>query len=173
MFLARRVCSLITSTSMGGIRCPFHRRKKQGPQSHAWAASGYRAREYQPHLFVEDLIALRELFLREIGHPRWAIIYGQSLGGHIVVDTLELHPGLYQGGLAECGLVDGIGIAGRDEQVVITHRLQATGESSQACAGLAGAARTHYQDALASHRQRGCINQSPAPRRRGSMTTRC
>ena len=57
------------------------------------------------------MIALRELFLREIGQPRWAIIYGQSLGGHIVVATLELHPGLYQGGLAECGLVDGIGIA--------------------------------------------------------------
>ena len=80
-------------------------------EGHAWAASGYRGREYQPHLFIEDLIALRELFLREIGHPRWAIIYGQSMGGHIAVATLELHPGLYQGGLAECGLVDGIGIA--------------------------------------------------------------
>jgi hypothetical protein len=33
-------------------------------EGHAWAASGYRAREYQPHLFIEDLIALRELFLR-------------------------------------------------------------------------------------------------------------
>jgi pimeloyl-ACP methyl ester carboxylesterase len=80
-------------------------------EGHAWAASGYRDREYRPHLFIADLLALRELFLREIGHPRWAIIYGQSMGGHIVVATLELHPGLYQGGLAECGLVDGIGIA--------------------------------------------------------------
>jgi pimeloyl-ACP methyl ester carboxylesterase len=78
---------------------------------HAWIASGYRAREYQPHLFIEDLVALRELFLKEIGQPRWAIIYGQSMGGHIVVATLELRLGLYQGGLAECGLVDGIGIA--------------------------------------------------------------
>jgi pimeloyl-ACP methyl ester carboxylesterase len=80
-------------------------------QGHAWIASGYRAREYQPHLFIEDLVALRELFLKEIGQPRWAIIYGQSMGGHIVVATLELRLGLYQGGLAECGLVDGIGIA--------------------------------------------------------------
>jgi len=80
-------------------------------EGHAWIASGYRAREYRPHLFIEDLIALRELFLREIGQPRWTIIYGQSMGGHIVVASLELHPGLYQGGLAECGLVDGIGIA--------------------------------------------------------------
>jgi len=78
---------------------------------HAWISSGYRAREYQPHLFIEDLVALRELFLKEIGRPRWTIIYGQSMGGHIVVASLELRPGLYQGGLAECGLVDGIGIA--------------------------------------------------------------
>jgi pimeloyl-ACP methyl ester carboxylesterase len=78
---------------------------------HAWIASGYRAREYQPHLFIEDLVALRELFLKEIGQPRWSIISGQSMGGHIVTASLELRPGLYQGGLSECGLVDGIGIA--------------------------------------------------------------
>jgi pimeloyl-ACP methyl ester carboxylesterase len=80
-------------------------------EGHAWIASGYRAREYQPHLFIEDLVALRELFLNEIGRPRWTIIYGQSMGGHIAVASLELRPGLYQGGLAECGLVDGISIA--------------------------------------------------------------
>jgi pimeloyl-ACP methyl ester carboxylesterase len=80
-------------------------------KGHAWIASGYRAREYQPHLFIEDLVALRELFLKEVGRPRWSIVYGQSMGGHIVVASLELRPELYQGGLAECGLVDGIGIA--------------------------------------------------------------
>ena len=80
-------------------------------QGHAWIASGYRAREYQPHLFIEDLIALRDLFLREVGRPRWTIIYGQSMGGHIITASLEQRPELYQGGLAECGLVDGIGIA--------------------------------------------------------------
>jgi alpha-beta hydrolase superfamily lysophospholipase len=78
---------------------------------HAWAASGYRAREYRPDWFIEDLVALRDLFVNDIGRPRWTIIYGQSLGGHIVVASLELRAGLYQGGLAECGLVDGIGIA--------------------------------------------------------------
>jgi pimeloyl-ACP methyl ester carboxylesterase len=80
-------------------------------QGHAWIASGYRAREYQPHLFIEDLVALRELFLKDVGQPRWTIIYGQSMGGHIAVASLELRPNLYQGGLVECGLVDGIGIA--------------------------------------------------------------
>jgi pimeloyl-ACP methyl ester carboxylesterase len=78
---------------------------------HAWIASGYRAREYQPHLFIDDLVALRELFVKEMGPPRWSILYGQSMGGHIAVSSLELRPGLYQGALAECGLVDGIGIA--------------------------------------------------------------
>ena len=80
-------------------------------EGHAWAASGYRASEYHPHLFIEDLVALRELFAKEIGKPRWMIIYGLSMGGHIAVASLELRPGLYQGGLTECGLVDGIGIA--------------------------------------------------------------
>jgi dienelactone hydrolase len=80
-------------------------------RGHAWIASGYRAREYRPDLALEDLVALRELFLKAIGPPRWTIIYGQSMGGHVVVASLELRPGLYQGGLAECGLVDGIGIA--------------------------------------------------------------
>ena len=78
---------------------------------HAWIASGYRAREYRPDLAVDDLLALRELFLKEVGRPRWSIVYGTSMGGQIAVASLELQPGVYQGGFAECGLVDGIGIA--------------------------------------------------------------
>src|SRR5262249_38089507 len=50
-------------------------------------------------------------FVQEFGRPRWSIIYGQSMGGHIAVASLDLHPGVYQGGLTECGLVDGISIA--------------------------------------------------------------
>ena len=94
-------------------RARSSRRRSQATSS-AKVTRGSRpaiAREYQPHLFIEDLAALRELFLKEIGQPRWSIIYGQSMGGHIVVASLELQPGLYQGGLAECGLVDGISIA--------------------------------------------------------------
>jgi hypothetical protein len=79
-------------------------------EGHAWIASGFRAREYQAHLFIEDLVALRELFLKAVGPPRWTIAYGQAMGGHIVVASLELQPRLYQGGLVECGPVDGIGI---------------------------------------------------------------
>lgn len=78
---------------------------------HAWIASGYREREYRPDVAVEDLLALHALFVKEFGRPRWSVIYGQSMGGHITVASLELHPGVYQGGLTECGLVDGISIA--------------------------------------------------------------
>jgi dienelactone hydrolase len=80
-------------------------------EGHAWIASGYRAREYRPDVAIEDLNALREFFRKEIGTPRWTIIYGQSMGGHIVVASLEQWPGRYQGGMAECGVVDGISVA--------------------------------------------------------------
>lgn len=42
--------------------------------------------------------------------PRWTILYGDSMGGHVVVAGLETHPTLFQGGLAECGVVDGVGL---------------------------------------------------------------
>lgn len=33
------------------------------------------------------------------------------MGGHVAIASLELHPGLYQGALIECGIIDGIGLA--------------------------------------------------------------
>jgi len=75
---------------------------------YAWAASSYRDKGYIPHLAVEDMLALRRVFEREVGRPRWTILYGQSMGGHVVTASLELHPGMYQAALAECGGVDGI-----------------------------------------------------------------
>lgn len=76
---------------------------------YAWAASGYRSGGFRPDWFLADTIALRERFIREFGRPRWTIVYGQSMGGHVVVASLELHPEVYQGGLAECGNIDGVG----------------------------------------------------------------
>jgi hypothetical protein len=77
---------------------------------YAWAASGYRSRGYRPDWFLADTLALREHFIREFGRPRWTIIHGQSMGGHIGIASLELHPEIYQGGLLECGVVDGVGL---------------------------------------------------------------
>jgi len=36
--------------------------------------------------------------------------HGQSMGGHFAIGSLELHPGVYQGALLECGVIDGVGI---------------------------------------------------------------
>ena len=80
-------------------------------QGYALATSSYRDEGYQVDWFVDDMRALRELFIREVRRPRWTIIHGQSMGGHVAIASLELHPGLYQGALIECGVIDGVGIA--------------------------------------------------------------
>jgi pimeloyl-ACP methyl ester carboxylesterase len=77
---------------------------------YAFATSGYRATTYRPDWFLEDLVAVRALFVEKFGTPRWTILYGDSMGGHVVVAGLETHPTLFQGGMAECGVVDGVGL---------------------------------------------------------------
>jgi len=79
-------------------------------RGYAWAATGYRSIGYRVEWFMEDVRALRERFIREVGQPRWTILHGQSLGGHVTIASLELYPDLYQGGLIECGIIDGIGL---------------------------------------------------------------
>ena len=81
-----------------------------GEHGYAWAASGYRSRGYRPDWFVLDTLALRDRFIKEFGQPRWTIIHGQSMGGHVAIASLELHPEIYQGGFIECGVVEGVGL---------------------------------------------------------------
>ena len=50
---------------------------------YAWASSGYRSKGYRPDLFLLDLLALRAQFIERFGQPRWTIIHGQSMGGHV------------------------------------------------------------------------------------------
>jgi pimeloyl-ACP methyl ester carboxylesterase len=78
---------------------------------YAWAASSYRSGGYRPDWFLVDTLQVRDLFIREVGRPRWTIIHGQAMGGHVAIASLELHPGVYQGALIECGAIDGVGIA--------------------------------------------------------------
>src|SRR6266478_2145924 len=79
-------------------------------RGYALAASGYRAWGYRPDWFLLDLLALRAHFINRFGQPRWTIVHGQSMGGHISIATLELYPDAYQGALIECGVIDGVGI---------------------------------------------------------------
>jgi pimeloyl-ACP methyl ester carboxylesterase len=76
----------------------------------AWAASGYRAHGYRPDWFLDDLLALRRLFIEKAGAPRWTMIHGVSMGGHVAVAAMELHPEIFGGALTECGVVDGVGL---------------------------------------------------------------
>jgi len=76
----------------------------------AWAATGYRAVTYRPDWFLEDVLALRQRFIRDVGPVRWTVIHGLSMGGHVAVAGLELHPEIFQAGLTECGVVDGVGL---------------------------------------------------------------
>lgn len=80
---------------------------KQG--HYAWAASGFRSAGYRPDWFLADTVALRKRFIEMYGQPRWIILYGESMGGHVTVGALEQHPELFQGGMTECGVVDGVG----------------------------------------------------------------
>lgn len=77
---------------------------------YAWASSGYRSKGYRPDLFLLDLLALRAQFIKRFGQLRWTIIHGQSMGGHVSIASLELHPEIYQGGFIECGVIDGVGL---------------------------------------------------------------
>jgi pimeloyl-ACP methyl ester carboxylesterase len=78
--------------------------------NYAWAAAGYRSAGYRPDWFLADTIAVRRHFIETFGRPRWVILYGESMGGHVTVAGLEQHPELFQGGMTECGVVDGVGL---------------------------------------------------------------
>ena len=72
---------------------------------YAWAASSFRMNGYRPDIGMEDTLALKEHFIRRYGAPRWTIIEGTSMGGHVLFASLELHPDAYQGALAECAAI--------------------------------------------------------------------
>jgi pimeloyl-ACP methyl ester carboxylesterase len=75
----------------------------------AWAASSYRANGFNPQDGVKDTLILIEQFKKKAGMPKRIFIYGSSMGGHVVVASLEQHPQVYAGGFAECGAVSGAG----------------------------------------------------------------
>ena len=54
------------------------------------------------------LLALLDFFKQHVGVPRRAYIYGSSMGGHVLVSSLEEHPDVYAGALSECGVVAGV-----------------------------------------------------------------
>lgn len=114
----------IPDTWNGGLVMYAHGYRGEGPdlyvtnslvrahlisRGYAWAASSYRANSYRPDYGVDDTLDLRTHFINRFGQPRWTILEGTSMGGHVLFASLEQHPNVYQGGLAECSAI-GIGI---------------------------------------------------------------
>lgn len=77
-------------------------------EGYAWAASSYSENGYVPGIGANDTLKLKRHFGQRFGEPRKTYIAGASLGGHIVVLSLENFPEEYDGGLSLCGAVAGI-----------------------------------------------------------------
>jgi hypothetical protein len=74
----------------------------------AWAASSYAGIGYDPDQGLVDTLALRNLFVQQVGPPTRTYMDGTSMGGHVVVSAMEQYPELFAGGLSECGVVAGV-----------------------------------------------------------------
>jgi hypothetical protein len=77
-------------------------------EGYAWAASSFSDNGYDPQAGVDDTLALLDYFRQAAGQPSRVYIDGASMGGHVVVSSLEQHPGVYSGALSECGVVAGV-----------------------------------------------------------------
>jgi len=75
----------------------------------AWAASSYSENGYVPGIGADDTLALKEFFVTKYGEPKRTYIAGASMGGNTVALALENHASEYDGGLALCGALMGIG----------------------------------------------------------------
>jgi pimeloyl-ACP methyl ester carboxylesterase len=74
----------------------------------AWAASSFRDNGYDPQSGVDDTLALLNYFKQNVAQPARTYIYGTSMGGQVVVSSLEQQPDIYQGAFSECGVVAGV-----------------------------------------------------------------
>lgn len=76
-------------------------------EGYAWAASSYSENGYTPGIGADDTLALKRFFAQRYGEPSRTYITGASMGGNVVVLSLEHFGGEYDGGLSLCGAVGG------------------------------------------------------------------
>ncbi len=69
---------------------------------YAWAASSYSANGFVPYQGAHETAALYDFFVRQFGRPEYTYITGASMGGNVVLLSLELFPNRYDGALAAC-----------------------------------------------------------------------
>jgi len=63
---------------------------------------------YDPQAGVDDTLDLLAYFKQIVGQPQRTFLYGSSMGGHVVVSSLEQQPDTYSGAFSECGVVAGV-----------------------------------------------------------------
>lgn len=73
----------------------------------AWAASSYSANGWAVREGSDDTLDLARFFAGEVGKPERTLLFGASMGGNVVTDSLEAYPEAYQGALAICGALTG------------------------------------------------------------------
>lgn len=73
-------------------------------RGYAVAFSAYRSQGWAVAEALEDNAALRREFIARFGHPRRSYLAGLSMGGHLALASMELHPADYDGALSLCGV---------------------------------------------------------------------
>ena len=76
-------------------------------QGYALAGSAYSATGWAPADAFRDQVALLAYFDGRFGRPVRTIAWGHSLGGMITAGLVQLHPDLFAGALAMCGVLGG------------------------------------------------------------------
>lgn len=77
-------------------------------EGYAWAASSFSQNGWVPGVGAYDTLALKRDFSLLVGSPNDTLIVGQSMGGNVVVVSMEQFPKEYVGGLSLCGAVAGV-----------------------------------------------------------------
>jgi pimeloyl-ACP methyl ester carboxylesterase len=76
-------------------------------QGFAWAGSSYRRPGYGVRMAAEDTERLRQQFVARFGKPRLTLLHGQSWGGNVAAQGVELYPGAYDGVVLTNGMIAG------------------------------------------------------------------
>jgi len=91
---------------------------------YALAGSSYTGTGWAVEDAFRDQVALLATFSAKFGKPRRTIAWGHSLGGIITAGLVQLHPDLFSGALAMCGVLAG-GIANWNGALDIAFATQA------------------------------------------------
>jgi len=77
-------------------------------RGYALAASGYRGTGFNLLDAIKDTKKLVQHFRRTVGKPERTVLYGNSMGGSLTIQSMEKYPGTYDAGIPLCAPASGI-----------------------------------------------------------------